>query len=165
MGELHVSAEPTIYSCIGLGSCIGVAAIDLRAGVSGMVHIMLPEQFEGKPLIQPGKFADTAIPELVKQMEAKGASIAHMRIAYAGGANVFAFGDSNSTKLAVGQRNIQAVEAQIKLFRLKVVVNNVGGTLGRTVVFDSSTGLVTLRTVSQAEKPLCNFKELLSRAS
>ena len=48
LAELQVSNNPgQILTCLGLGSCIGVAAYDPQAKVSGMVHVVLPSS-DGK---------------------------------------------------------------------------------------------------------------------
>ena len=61
MGEMAVAAAETeVLVTIGLGSCIGLALLDQRRGVAGLAHIMLPEA--GATADQPGKFADTAVP-------------------------------------------------------------------------------------------------------
>ena len=66
MGEIVFSSRPDeILVCVGLGSCIGLAAHDRLAGVGGMVHILLP----GPP--RPGepttpRFADRLVVSHVK---------------------------------------------------------------------------------------------------
>lgn len=158
MAELVVVKGDAIFNCLGLGSCIGLLATDIDAGVSGMVHIMLPEAFANKPVDKIGKFADTGIPELIRQIEAKGGNKARLKLAYAGGAHVFKFSNGSDNKIEVGNRNIEAVEKQLKLLGLKPVATDVGGSQGRTVTYDSSTGIYKVKTISQGEKVLCTLK-------
>ncbi len=66
MGELAVHAEGGVLRTL-LGSCVGVALFDRRLRIGGLAHVVLPRS-RGQ-VDQPGKFADTAIPELMKRME------------------------------------------------------------------------------------------------
>ena len=44
LGEMSVVTKDsdTTLACLGLGSCVGIAALDKQAGVYGMAHIVLP---------------------------------------------------------------------------------------------------------------------------
>ena len=158
MAEIHTAKGPAMFTCLGLGSCIGMAAMDPRAGVAGMVHIMLPELFAGRAEEKVGKFADTGVPALIEALEALGGDRKHMSIAIAGGAQVFKFGSGGPSRLDIGARNQTAVEAQIKKLGLHCVGKDVGGNAGRTMTMFSDTGEVKVRTVSQEERLLCKLR-------
>lgn len=165
MGDLFVCKGPALYHCIGLGSCIGLAMMDPRAEISGCVHIMLPESFPGKPVDKIGKFADLAVEELIKQMEALGANRRMIRLAYAGGAQVFKFGDQRPNNIQVGARNIVKVEEELARLRMVGVAKDIGGTSGRTMVFDACTGEIRVKTLNHSEDVLTNLKNSTSRAA
>ncbi len=64
MGEFVASgAAGDVLVSLGLGSCIGLALIDRRAGVCGLAHVVLPHG-DGAPGDTPGKWANTAVPAL-----------------------------------------------------------------------------------------------------
>lgn len=158
IAEIAVTKEAATLVCLGLGSCIGVCAYDAASKVAGMIHIMLPEQFPGRPLEKPGKFADTGIPELLRLMRASGADPSRLQVAYAGGAQVFKFGADTASKLDVGARNCVAVEQHVKQAGLKPLAIDVGGSSGRTLTFDTTTGEIRSRTIAGGEKILCTFR-------
>lgn len=159
MAELYAVKGTAKYTCLGLGSCIGLALWDASVDVSGMIHIMLPEKFPNKPIDKIGKFADTGIPELIQQMEALGASKRRLVAAYAGGAQVFKFGSSTAgSKLEVGARNALATKEILGQLGIRVIGQDVGGTLGRTVTYDTATGEIRVRTVTGGEQSLCKLK-------
>lgn len=158
MSEIKVVKGPAVFTCLGLGSCIGLVAIDEQADVCGMIHIMLPQAFRDKPIDKPGKFADTGIPELIAQMEKLGASRTRLVMAYAGGAQVFKFGSDSASRMDVGARNGEAVARILKVMGARVVAYDVGGSSGRTVIVNSVDGLVRVRTVQSGEKPLCGIR-------
>src|SRR5579863_7405665 len=124
------TAAPTL-TALGLGSCIGVCAYDGQARVAGMVHVVLPENVVACDEA-PGKFANTAIPALIAEMEKLGASAQRISAAIAGGAQLFSF-DGGASRLAIGDRNTESVLRALQSHRVRVVAQDVGGRIGRTV--------------------------------
>lgn len=160
MAEIHVLKGSGSFVCLGLGSCIGLCAIDPVENVAGCAHIVLPKAFDEKRGERPGKFADTAIPELLAMMERMGASRSRIVLAMAGGAQVFRFGNGDSaSKLDIGGRNAAAVEEILKNMRFPVKAKDVGGNSGRTVQFHVESGLITVKTAATGERPLCNLRK------
>ncbi len=157
MAEVKVTVESEPLVCLGLGSCIGLIAYDPIAGISGMAHIMLPTPFPNKPVVQPGKFAETAVPHLIDQAVQLGARRAHLVFAYAGGAQVFNLGVQTRT-LDVGIRNAEATAQVLRSLSMRVLAFDVGGTCGRTVTFDPSSGEVRVRSIRGGEHLLCNLR-------
>jgi len=144
MGEMIVSANPDDeLVALGLGSCIGLAIVDRSAGVAGLAHIVLPES--GDTLRQIGKFADTAVPELLGRLRRAGAVDRHLDTAIVGGARMFEMSDS----LDIGARNEAAVRAALSTARVPVRAAQTGGSQGRTVKIAVGEGLVTVRVAGQ----------------
>jgi chemotaxis protein CheD len=87
MGELAVCQKGECLRTL-LGSCLGVALYDRRLKLGGLVHVVLPQS--PGPSELPGKYADTAIPELLRQMRllARGEPLRTVA-KLAGGANMF----------------------------------------------------------------------------
>lgn len=156
MAEIKVCNAPDgVLMALGLGSCIGVCVFDPLIRVIGMSHVVLPKS--GGVEASPGKFADTAIPLLLKEMEAQGANRMRLRVALIGGAQLFSFQGSNA-RLEVGARNAQAVREQVSLMRLTVLAEEVGGNSGRTVHFHAS-GVIKVKSVGQAERELVDLSQ------
>jgi chemotaxis protein CheD len=158
MGDVHFHKGDAVFTALGLGSCIGLVMWDPVARVGGMIHVMLPNHFADKPLDKVGKFADTGIPFMLDKLKTMGASPTRIQVVYAGGAQVFSFPNRKEPKIEVGARNIAAVEQLVKHFGLKVIAKDVGGSNGRTVIFNSSTGAVRVRTLSKGETTLCSLE-------
>jgi chemotaxis protein CheD len=150
MGELAISDTPgDVLVSLGLGSCIGLAVVDKRAGVAGLAHIVLPAA-TGAP--KPGslnKFADHAVPALVDGMVERGASRVFMQASLVGGASVF-----TGAGLEVGARNADAVRDLVAGRRVPVVAEAVGGSKGRTVRVDVTSGAVSVRETGGTEEVL-----------
>lgn len=141
MGELAASAAAgeTLVS-LALGSCVGVAMVDRRCRLAGLAHVMLPEAPPGSAEI--AKFADTAVPELLRRMIELGALRPRLEVSLVGGAQMFAFGNQDA---AIGRRNEEAVRAALAALRLPVRAACTGGRTGRTVRVDVETGDVHVR--------------------
>lgn len=158
MAEIQVIKGSGQLSCLGLGSCIGLCGLDPIANVAGMVHVMLPEAFQGKGEEKPGKFADTGVPALIAAMSKLGANPSRLVFAMAGGAQVFKFSANTESKLDIGSRNATAVQEKLRQQGLKLIAHDTGGNVGRTVTFTLETGIYTVRTVTIGEKTLCNLR-------
>jgi chemotaxis protein CheD len=130
MGELAVSrSQGDVLVALGLGSCIGLVLVDKVKQVAGLAHVMLPDS-SSAPNAAPLKFADHAVPELVRKVGALGAKPLHLQAFLVGGAKMFSFGGSS---LDVGARNEEATLAQLEKHRIRVAGRVTAGTTGRTV--------------------------------
>ena len=107
-----------------LGSCIGICLYDQRIKLGALIHIMLPLNMEtGRTGTM--KYADTAIRETLRQMEAKGGSKARITAKIAGGAKMFEIVSAVKEGYDNGE--------------------DVGGTIARTLLFDVATGSACVR--------------------
>src|SRR3954453_19696836 len=90
MGELAASktAGDTLVT-LGLGSCIGLVLMDRRMGVAGLAHVVLPDS-AGHTQVNQFKFADHAVPELIRRVVALGARRPMLEAVLVGGASMFA---------------------------------------------------------------------------
>lgn len=154
LAEVKVCTSPGgVLVALGLGSCIGVCVYDPQTGVAGLAHIVLPSS--GGETNSPGKYADTAIPLLLERVEREGAAIRRLRVALAGGAQLFNFNGSNG-RLEIGARNIQAVQEILASKGMRVMASDLGGSVGRTVHFHQE-GQIRVKSIGQGEKELINL--------
>jgi chemotaxis protein CheD len=158
MGELCASSGEGMVA-LGLGSCIGLVLLDRRRGAAGLAHVVLPSA-EGHAGLNPLKFADNAVPELINRVVALGARRPLLEAVLVGGASMFAGAGST---LEVGSRNEAAVRAELVKARIKIVAAATGGSRGRTVRVDPKTGIVTFREAGAKDQqiyPLLNSRVL-----
>lgn len=157
MAEIQTYRGPVRFSCMGLGSCIALCVLDPETRACGMAHILLPRSFDEGDGDKAGRYADRAVPMLVQLVERIGGDRSRLVAAYAGGAQVFNIGGA-STVLDIGARNAAEVAAQLERLGVRCSARDVGGSLGRTVTFDSESGDVHVRTVTQGDRVLCNLR-------
>lgn len=130
-----------------LGSCVGVIFSDRKRSISGLAHIMLPEQRSDDSAV--GKYADTAIPALVKEMALKGSSKSDMKAFLVGGANMFKY-SSEKIITTIGKKNIEAAKNILGRLQIPVVFEDTGGNYGRTIIFNNITEELSIRTLNMA---------------
>jgi len=128
MGEIAATQHAgDVLVGLGLGSCIGLVIVDDRGPVAAMAHVVLPES-NGYGAAA-GKFADTAIPQLIREVTAIGATRSRLSAVLVGGAQMFAA----AGKLDVGNRNEQAVREGLRAHGIPVRAAVTGGNSGRTM--------------------------------
>lgn len=151
IADLNIVKTPDILVTYALGSCVGICLYDNMAKVGGLSHIMLPDSTQLTNITnQPYKFADTAVVELIKQMERQGARQVLMKAKIAGGAQMFA-AMSTSAIANIGQRNILAVKAVLRRMNIPIIAEDTGKDFGRTLYFDASDGSMKIRSANRQE--------------
>lgn len=138
VGEYHIVPAPEKLMCIGLGSCVGIAIYDLTAKVGGLAHAMLPRYEEGRDKTNASKYADSSVMLMVDELVEAGAIKGRLKAKIAGGAQMFSFISSDT--LNIGLRNSQSAKEALKRENIPLVGEDVGGTKGRTVVFNTVDG-------------------------
>jgi chemotaxis protein CheD len=151
MAEFKVASAPAVLTSIGLGSCVAIVLYDNLKKIGGLAHIMLPKEKEAKDTSNPAKFVDSAIELMLKEMERKGADKKNIKAKIFGGANMFP-NIYHNPLTKVGERNIVAVKEELKKRKIRIVAEEVGGNAGRTVMFDTSNGKVTVKNTKGEEK-------------
>jgi len=149
IGDLKVCRAPDVLVTYALGSCVGICLLDSAVSVGGLSHIMLPESAGMSAASTPMRFADTAIPMLIRQMESMGASKARMKAKIAGGATMFA---TASDKFNIGERNIAAVKKILMANRIPILAEDIGLDYGRTQFFYPATGVMEIRAAAKGVK-------------
>lgn len=123
--------------CPAVGSCIALCILNNVTGMAGMAHIFLPKAKNVMPFTG-GKYADTAITEMVATLCPLDHSADKLTAFVSGGARMFSGGTYNH-EMDVGQLNSTAVLADLKARNIEVAFLDVGGKLARNVLFDIKT--------------------------
>ena len=122
-----------------LGSCIAVAVFDAHACVAGLLHLLLPESGLNPELArqQPHMFADTGIPDLLREVYAHGAGRNHLAVWLVGGAQVL---DPNGV-FQIGRKNYEASRRILQAAGIGVQAEAVGGSISRTLRLEIGSGI------------------------
>ncbi|SKA86101.1 chemotaxis protein CheD [Caloramator quimbayensis] len=153
IGDLNIASPPDKLITLGLGSCVGIALLDNINKIAGLAHIMLPDSNGFTNQNNPMKFADKAIPMLVEKLKQSGADSKYLKAKIAGGASMFSFPDKNPV-MDIGARNGAAVKKVLQEMRIPILAEDLGGNSGRTMIVESDTMKVYIRTVGREIKEL-----------
>lgn len=154
MADLKTCTMPDGLTTLGLGSCVGVVLYDPVTKVSGLLHLMLPDSTRIKNNQNVAKFADTGIVELCEQMKKMGAVQSRLVAKIAGGAQMFSFGNNTNDIVSVGKKNVEATKTILARMGIKLVAEDTGLNYGRTIIFDSVTGKLMIRSVGKPDKEI-----------
>ncbi|MDD4190486.1 MAG: chemotaxis protein CheD [Mangrovibacterium sp.] len=120
-----------------LGSCVAVCLFDVRGKRGGMNHYMLPF-WNGEGLETP-RYGNVAIPKLIFEMLDGGSRKKDLTAKVFGGASVLSEGGS---VFQTGEKNIVVALRLLEEFGIPVVASSTGGSRGRRIWFNPSTGEV-----------------------
>ena len=147
MAQMRVVKPPEQARAV-LGSCVGLVlyAPQTQHGIMG--HIVLPLRRDSEDCL--GKFADSAVPEMVKMLRGQVGLSTRLIAKMAGGASMF----NNKGPLQIGNDNIEAVRQALERLRIPVHAEHLGGNKGRRVTFDPATGEFCIEVQGQPTQVL-----------
>ena len=152
IGQLEVVDVPAILIGTALGSCVGLIIFEDSTPIAGLAHIMLPSSEHGHLDDLPAKFADIAVPRMLSRLEGLGGDRQRCRAKLAGGTRMFS--GLNFIYADMGIRNIEAVKGKLSEYNIPVVTEDTGGEHARTIEFDTTTGMVLVRSLQFGERPI-----------
>jgi chemotaxis protein CheD len=144
ISEISISKSPNMLRTT-LGSCIGIVFYQPDAKVGAISHIMLAKDLNGRDKVKyPGKYAETAIPKLIKEFESEGCKPGSYSARIFGGASMFK-NISSPFLQNIGENNINIVKEILADKRIPLIVEDIGGHEGRTITLFLDDGRVLLK--------------------
>jgi chemotaxis protein CheD len=140
-GEFHFSKAPCRLGTL-LGSCIAITVWHPIQRTGGMCHIVLPGRRRPHGSVPDGRYADEAVELFVAELRRRSLSPESCHVKLFGGGSMFAALRSGGTK--VGDKNIEATRQALARHAFTPLVERVGGTVRRHLLFDLSDGHVRL---------------------
>jgi chemotaxis protein CheD len=119
-----------------LGSCVSVCLWDRRGRGGGMNHFLLPRRGPEAP--RTARTGDVAVPVLVSKLLALGAERGDLRAKVFGGAHVLPGLPARGVSL--GNENVQVALGALRDAGVRLVSEDVGGTRGRKLAFNTVDG-------------------------
>ena len=137
-GHIYVSSGIGAVQTV-LGSCVAVCLWDAELRCGGMNHFLYP-QTNNKEQATP-KYGNVATVALIKLMLEEGCSIEGMSAHILGG------GHPDGAENSTGYRNVEVARKILREKGIKVLSEDIGGSVGRKIVFDLATGHVAVLKV------------------
>ncbi len=141
IGEIGVGSDADCLRTF-VGSCVAIVLHDPANRTAALAHVQLPCA-AGQSASDLGRYADTAIPELVRQLRQRSRSACAPEAHIAGGADMFPVSQTRS----VGRLNTRAIKELLESHRIPIVTENCGGTLARRLQFEIPTGRLRIELI------------------
>lgn len=144
-GELLVCREPCQVVTV-LGSCLSITMFSPRFTLAAICHAMLPvpgrfNEVGEKAGQRQFKYVSVAVPAMLHAFTQAGVCPAELEVKMFGGANVLG-NSAPGSRHGVGDANIHVARRVLQQEGLTLKASNVGGKLGRKIVFNTFTGKV-----------------------
>ncbi len=116
-----------------VGNCVVVCLWDKQLQYGGIAHFLYPSTDD--PREATAKYGNVATTELVRIMEEAGCKRDSLVAQLLGGASA-----AETTDDHVGERNVAIAQEVLERKEVQILSEDVGGTMGRKVVFNTLTG-------------------------
>jgi chemotaxis protein CheD len=146
-GELYLARSPSLLKTL-LGSCVGVTFWSPRLGIGALCHGVLPRCPDGVRDSEGYRYVDFAICHLIRQLEGFGALPGEVQVKVFGGADVLPVDIRRSSRATVGQQNCQIALEILRRENYCILTSDMGGLTGRTIQFDTGSGVVLVRRLA-----------------
>lgn len=150
VADLAVGQGDDELVTVGLGSCVAIMLHDPERRIGGLAHVLLPSRALTRHVDRPAKFPHAAVPTLLEQMMALGASQRRIVARLAGGASMFANLAAPGT-IQMGERNLVATRQVLRAHHLPLVAEATGGDYGRSVRLWCDSGRVRVSSVTHGD--------------
>ena len=152
IAQMRVGEAPTRMETMALGSCLGIVLFDEENRIGALAHVMHPRQELVKSNANRAKFVDSAIKLMLDRMIRRGACREWIVAKLFGGARMFEDVVGSKGVIQIGEENITAARAELKALGIPIVAESVGGSRGRTILFDVTDGSVSVRDAYNREE-------------
>lgn len=135
-----------------LGSCIATCIYDKEKKIGGMNHFLLPSRLHPDELLTSnmGRYGMYAMELLIGELIKKGASRSNLAAKIFGGGNVLNFNKGN---VSVTSSNINFARKYLKLEKIPIENEDVGGRAGRKIIFFSDSARVFVKSFEVSNEP------------
>ncbi len=154
-GTMVVATPGDTYIVREIASGIATLAYDASTNTAGIFYASLPAS-PGSAPGDAGRYANTGIREFLEKLSAMGVTPDNLKVALIGGAESI-IGSSDKFE-SLASRTLKAISQGLSNHGVQGVFEQTGGFLGRTVLFDSSSGDVFIKDFRDKEEVVCNLR-------
>lgn len=137
--EIRRSGQMKAY----LGSCVGLAVLDSRRRIGGLLHILLPEPLCDIPESQLTYYASTGIPLFLRSLIEEGASFEDMYAHIAGGALIDPCSHQDLA-MNIGGRTLDITLRAVKQSGIPIRILEASGVMGFCIMLDVDRSTCTI---------------------
>lgn len=140
-GHLIFSTEPILIKTV-LGSCVSVCIWDRVLKYGAMNHYIFAKTLNKKEATP--QFGNVSLITLIKIMLDASSEIKNLIAQILGGAQ-----NENVTQTDIGYENVEIARKILAKKKIRINSEDVGGSMGRKVIFDTANGEVGVLKVHQ----------------
>ncbi len=130
-GYIYLNAEPSLLSAV-LGSHVAVSLWDQKKKYGGMTSYLYPRT--DSPARATAQYGNVALPYLVRMFLEEGTNVRDLKAQIFGGAM-----QVSGAGAQVAGDNIRTAKKILRGYRIEVVSEDLGGSLGRKIVYNTSS--------------------------
>ncbi len=130
-GFIYLPDRPTTISTV-LGSSVAVSLYDRSLKTGGMNHFLFP--YSGGRRKTTALYGNVSVLTLIRMMAGKGSKLSDLEAQIFGGAF-----NGEYSKKDIGKDNFKSARHILSGKRIKIISEDVGGELGRKIVFNTGT--------------------------
>lgn len=157
IAEFHSGRGEGRMRTFALGSCLAIVLYEPTNRVGALSHTMLPCAQTTSSLETstrtPAKYVNSAIPAMLEEIRRLGASPSKVVAKLVGGARMFP-GVTSSETANIGERNIEQARLVLAAMKIPIVAEDIGGTHGRSVLFDLCDGSLLVSSLKAGGRTL-----------
>jgi chemotaxis protein CheD len=142
-GDFHATRDGEVLYTV-VGSCIATCIYDSQRTIGGMNHFMVPGLLHPNDLLTSdlGRYGMFAMELLIGELIKLGAQRKDLQAKLFGGGHVLKFRQRDGD---ITESNIQFAKKFLELEGIPLIKHDLGGTIGRKLLFFSDTSRVLLK--------------------
>ena len=146
--EILITRKPSMVKTI-LGSCVSITMFSSELGIGGICHSILPtcpkEESCTDPCEEMFRYVDCTILYMLNQFQELGAVLKEIQVKLFGGAKMLEANSGNGSSYNIGKENVLSAFRTFNSKGLQVATSDIGGLIGRKILFNTSNGIVLLQ--------------------
>ncbi len=143
-GFIYLADKPVSISTV-IGSSVSVCLFDKKQKIGGMNHFQFPETADREK--STAIYGNVATLALIRMMLSNGAKNSHIEAQIFGGAY-----NPDVSNMNVGINNIRTARRILNSRQISIVSEDVGGQLGRKIIFNTSTSEIAVLKVKNLRR-------------
>jgi chemotaxis protein CheD len=159
-GDYYLGHQPVLVHTV-LGSCVAVSMFHRPSRLAALCHAVQPDcGLAGvckNRCAHPTRYVTCMISAMIRTFGARQIRPADIEVKLFGGATMIGFPDGRQRQLAVGTMNMAAARKIAQAHGLHLQAADVGGALGRKIIFDTRAGVVWVKRMHKILPPLIDY--------
>jgi chemotaxis protein CheD len=153
-GEYYVTQSDECVTTV-LGSCVSACIRDVRMGIGGMNHFMLPMHRgnDNSVISDAARYGNFAMEHLINDIIKNGGQRKSLEFKLFGGGRVM------QASMDVGKKNIEFVLAYLKAEGFAVTAQDLGDEYPRKVIYFPKTGKVRMKKLTSMHNDTIAVRE------